>query len=147
MESRVSPRSRGPRLHSRAAAGWAAVGIFGLFALAAVFLAPSVEAAAPAVPGATYVGSETCKGCHEDQFKKLDATLHSRVLGRAGPDRVQQQACESCHGPGSKHLEDQANPQYSVRFGQKSGHPWRTRMPSACSVTREASACFGRERP
>ena len=121
MESRVSPRSRGPRLLVRGT-GWAAVGIFGLLTVAVLLAAPPIAAAAPAVPGATYVGSETCKQCHEDQFKKLDATLHSRVLGERGRTALQQQACESCHGPGSKHLEDQANPAYSVRFGAKSAH-------------------------
>jgi DmsE family decaheme c-type cytochrome len=90
--------------------------------LAALLGGPADAAAPPAVPGATYVGSEICRGCHEDQFKKLDATLHGRVLGERGRTLLQQQVCESCHGPGSKHLEDQADPKNSVRFGEKSGH-------------------------
>jgi DmsE family decaheme c-type cytochrome len=98
------------------------LGLAGLVLIAGLCLGTRGEAAAPAIPGATFVGSETCKGCHEDQFKKLDATLHSRVLGERGRTALQQQACESCHGPGSKHLEDQTNPAYSVRFGPKSGH-------------------------
>lgn len=96
------------------------LGLAGLVLIAGLCIGTRGEAAAPAIPGATFVGSETCKGCHEDQFKKLDATLHSRVLGERGRTALQQQACESCHGPGSKHLEDQTNPAYSVRFGPKS---------------------------
>ncbi|MBP2672280.1 MAG: putative deca-heme c-type cytochrome [candidate division NC10 bacterium] len=96
------------------------LGLAGVVLLATLSSGAPGEAAAPAVPGATYVGSTACKGCHEDQFKKLDATLHSRVLGERGRTQLQQQACESCHGPGSKHLEDQANPAYSIRFGPKS---------------------------
>ena len=45
-------------------------------------------ASLPVVPDATYVGSETCKGCHEDQFKKIDGTLHG---GRRVPS-----ACLDC---------------------------------------------------
>jgi DmsE family decaheme c-type cytochrome len=74
----------------------------------------------PTVPGATYIGSDTCKGCHEDQFKKLDGTLHGRALGEKGRTDLQRQGCEACHGPGSKHLEDQANPAFNIRFGPKS---------------------------
>ena len=82
--------------------------------------ARSGPASPPSVPGATYVGNETCKGCHEDQFKKIDGTLHGRVLGERGRTDLQRQGCESCHGPGSKHLEDQANPAFNIRFGPKS---------------------------
>jgi DmsE family decaheme c-type cytochrome len=96
----------------------------GLLAAAALLLAlgtaAGAAAPAPVIPGATYVGADTCKGCHEDQFKKLDATLHSRVLGANARTPLQGHVCESCHGPGSKHLEDQANPANIVRFGPKS---------------------------
>jgi len=85
-----------------------------------LLLGARVEAAVPTVPGATYVGSEMCKGCHEDQFKKMDPTLHARVLGEQGRTTIQKQSCESCHGPGSKHMEDQANPAFNIRFGSKS---------------------------
>ncbi len=119
MESRVSPRSMNPRYRCRRAA-WTVIGILGLVAVGSLLFLPSAEAAAPAVAGATYVGSEACKGCHEDQFKKLDATLHGRVLGERGRTTLQKHNCESCHGPGSKHIEDQANPAFNVRFGKKS---------------------------
>ncbi len=119
MESRARARSRGSRLEG-GWAGWVAVAVFALLAVTAALAVGAAEAGAPAIPGATYVGSEACKQCHEDQFQKLDATLHSRVLGERGRTALQQQSCESCHGPGSKHLEDQSNPAYNVRFGKSS---------------------------
>jgi len=114
--SRPSARSRcrGP------GSSWVLLGLVSALAVMGLLLGVSVEAAVPSVPGATYVGSETCKGCHEDQFTKMDPTLHARVLGEQARTAIQKQSCESCHGPGSKHMEDPANPAFNIRFGPKS---------------------------
>jgi DmsE family decaheme c-type cytochrome len=80
----------------------------------------AAPAEVPKVEGATYVGADICKGCHEDQFKKLDRTLHSRTLGQNARTPLQGHICESCHGPGSKHIEDQANPANIIRFSKTS---------------------------
>ena len=51
-----------------------------------------------------YVGSETCKGCHEDQFKSIDGSPHYRTnLAKIRGEEVH--GCESCHGPGAAHVE------------------------------------------
>lgn len=49
-----------------------------------------------------FIGAETCKGCHEMQYETYTRTLHSKkhVKGPASQD-----ACETCHGPGAKHVE------------------------------------------
>ena len=49
-----------------------------------------------------FVGAETCKECHEKQYASYAKTIHSKksVLGPASQD-----ACETCHGPGAKHVE------------------------------------------
>lgn len=49
-----------------------------------------------------YIGAATCKGCHEDQYETYTHTVHSKkhVKGPASQD-----ACETCHGPGAKHVE------------------------------------------
>src|SRR5512142_569199 len=56
---------------------------------------------------ATYVGSETCSSCHEDIFKAFKTNRHYTVEAdkKRGFDG---KACESCHGPGSKHAETTA---------------------------------------
>jgi DmsE family decaheme c-type cytochrome len=51
-----------------------------------------------------YVGSDTCKTCHEDLAKHFEHTAHyATVLDKkAAPDH---QGCEGCHGPGKAHVE------------------------------------------
>ncbi|MFM9904314.1 MAG: DmsE family decaheme c-type cytochrome [Pyrinomonadaceae bacterium] len=66
-----------------------------------------------------YVGSDSCKDCHEAQFKNFADTKHSKLKDVAGwKDKVQ--GCESCHGPGRKHLEDATDPKNIISFKGKS---------------------------
>lgn len=51
-----------------------------------------------------YVGSETCRGCHESQFDKVAGTKHGK-LGALASWKGKVVGCESCHGPGKEHVE------------------------------------------
>jgi predicted CXXCH cytochrome family protein len=51
-----------------------------------------------------YVGSETCRGCHEPQFDSVAATKHGK-LENLDAWKGKVVGCESCHGPGKQHVE------------------------------------------
>ena len=68
-----------------------------------------------AIPGATYVGADTCKTCHEDLYNKhFEGTPHFSLL------KQQAHGCEDCHGPGSEHVNNGGDPTKIVRFSQLS---------------------------
>src|SRR5688572_20247477 len=69
------------------------------------------KAIAPAkmMPGAgsegqSYVGEAKCLECHAEQLKGYEGSPHHRVADARTP--AAKQGCESCHGPGSKHVDD-----------------------------------------
>ncbi len=63
------------------------------------------EAATNGSAAATYVGSDTCEGCHDEIAQSFAKSAH-RVIGKNSiTKKWEGQACESCHGPGSKHAE------------------------------------------
>lgn len=95
--------------------------LFGLsIALLAASLSPQTAYAAQS-PGATlssktpepaadeknvpgYVGSNTCKTCHQDIYDNWAKTPHWKTTlnTRGGPSK---QGCEGCHGPGKAHVD------------------------------------------
>ena len=58
------------------------------------------EKAKPAEQPATYVGSETCDGCHEDFVKAFKKNPHQAVE-TSEKRGWKGKSCESCHGPGT----------------------------------------------
>jgi len=54
---------------------------------------------------AGYVGAETCKGCHEEAFNRFGHTKMGRLFLHHPRNDLERAACESCHGPGQKHVE------------------------------------------
>ncbi|MGE3310429.1 MAG: cytochrome c3 family protein [Limisphaerales bacterium] len=57
----------------------------------------------PSIPGAEYVGSESCEQCHDPITKSFVSSPHARLVAH-GPHSVEV-GCESCHGPASVHVE------------------------------------------
>ena len=74
----------------------------GTFALTVASSAWAEEPkAAAGAAQAEYVGSETCAACHAKQAKEFQQSTHARLQA---PD-AKVEGCETCHGPGSLHVE------------------------------------------
>jgi DmsE family decaheme c-type cytochrome len=93
--------------------GWlvgVACGLVLLVALAVALLAlpRRTEAQRPATPAGAaegYVGSETCKGCHEDAFDQFSHTKMGRLFLKHPRTDLEKMGCETCHGPGKAHVD------------------------------------------
>jgi DmsE family decaheme c-type cytochrome len=97
----VSSRHVSPQARRLAAARLGTVALFFL----AVASGQEKAAAPPAANHpAEYLGSETCQVCHEDIFKAFQKNPH-HLVETDKKRGFENRACESCHGPGSKHAE------------------------------------------
>ena len=102
----LTTRCQAPRVRPR----WThAAGLAGAAMLLATLGSAQDKAGAPASPPpdnkpATYVGSTTCQMCHEDIFNAFQKNPH-QVVETDKKRGWETKACESCHGPGSKHAD------------------------------------------
>ena len=83
------------------------IGAIGATALL-LFPTPAAAQKAPAATAALpdgYVGAETCKGCHQDQFERFSATTMGKLFLKHPRTAKEALACETCHGPGKTHVE------------------------------------------
>jgi DmsE family decaheme c-type cytochrome len=58
-----------------------------------------------AAQAANFVGDETCATCHESEGKSVHASLHGKAQNVRTPAGRTGQSCETCHGPGQKHVD------------------------------------------
>ena len=78
--------------------------------------AAASPAPSPAKAESTYVGAEVCKGCHEEVYNKFSTNAHSHLITAKMVAGVETHGCESCHGPGSAHVEGGGDVTKIIRF-------------------------------
>jgi len=67
---------------------------------------PGTSQPPPGAPAAGYVGSDTCTTCHTTEQDSLKGTAHAQAKNPRSPAATH--GCESCHGPGEAHVNDDA---------------------------------------
>jgi DmsE family decaheme c-type cytochrome len=93
--------------------GIAAIVLYWIGIVTVMFAKESVQAKKSPIPlngGASYVGEAVCIACHATQNKQFTHTVHANVFRLNPKGEKEALSCEACHGPGSNHLKDPANP-------------------------------------
>jgi DmsE family decaheme c-type cytochrome len=89
--------------------------------------------------GSGYVGSDTCKTCHDELYTKdFEFTPHWQTTldTRRGPAF---QGCEACHGPGQAHVAAGGDPTKIFSFKQVSAEQINGRCLECHQYSREHS--------
>jgi DmsE family decaheme c-type cytochrome len=93
-----------------------------------------------------YVGSDTCKTCHEEIYTKFATTPHFATTMDAKLDAhkgVEWHGCEACHGPGKEHVDNGGDK--SKIFTFKDATPQQTSAPCLrCHQYTEEHGNYGR---
>ena len=87
---------------------WNALGFLGgaagVMALVSCGTVGRTVLAPPEIAGASYVGNSACFECHTNYVRHFAGSPHARIhVPSAGPGALS--GCESCHGPGSLHVQ------------------------------------------
>jgi DmsE family decaheme c-type cytochrome len=82
---------------------------------------PYAPPAAP--PGAEYVGEALCRGCHLQESRHWDDTIHATAFRAAPAGSPGARTCETCHGPGSLHVAAGGDASSLVAFTRDSDDP------------------------
>jgi DmsE family decaheme c-type cytochrome len=104
-----------------------------LFVSVLLFWPPTVFAQAK------MVGSDACKGCHEDAYKSYMSSVHGKEYVPGNP--AKRDGCESCHGPGSVHV-DKGGGKGTIRSFKKTAGGY-SGLDEASMRTAACQACHG----
>jgi predicted CXXCH cytochrome family protein len=78
----------------------------GVIATVALLSCATVErtvVVTPEVPGAEFVGNRACFECHSNYTRIFPSSAHARIHVETAK-QASPTGCESCHGPGSRHV-------------------------------------------
>jgi hypothetical protein len=115
------PRARlGLRIHRSGVRSAVLLGLGFLWVLLITGTGELPAHSPPADDDPNYVGSETCRACHEKQHGGFRQTRMGKILLEAPRNELEARGCEACHGPGRAHVESGGDKETIIRFGKGS---------------------------
>jgi DmsE family decaheme c-type cytochrome len=89
------------------------------FAVSSVVLLAASASSFAQTPANAYVGPTACRTCHPNQWATFYKNPHFKSVasGKEPPERT---GCESCHGPGQRHVEQHGGKSTIVAFSEAS---------------------------
>ncbi|MBI2816558.1 MAG: ammonia-forming cytochrome c nitrite reductase subunit c552 [Acidobacteria bacterium] len=106
-----------------------------------------VAGAAKAADDAEYIGSETCKTCHEDSFIRWSKTPMGRAFLEHAKTPLEKRGCEACHGPGKAHVEGGGDVSAIIRFGNESKQTAQEQNDQCLQCHEKGNRMFWRASP
>jgi DmsE family decaheme c-type cytochrome len=99
---------------------------------------PGLDRSAPA---SEFVGTDTCKTCHEAESKSYDHGPHWKT--EKDSRGLSWEGCEACHGPGKAHVDNPRDKSKIIRFPGLAAEQ-ASRICLDCHETGEDSTDFAR---
>ena len=122
-----TPTRSSPMPRTRNLAKTAAVALGLAVCLTAVGFTPLQDKTAPFPRQGKYVGKADCTECHEDEAERIGGGYHSKVVNSAW-----LRGCETCHGPGKTHADDEDNATKLISFPPKLSRQVQQKLCGQC---------------
>jgi len=97
----------------------------------------AMPSSTPTAASSQFVGSDTCKTCHEDIVNNFAANPHVNATLKVNGTEVH--SCEVCHGPGAAHVESGGDKSKIFVFETKSAND----VSQRCLTCHQASMSHG----
>lgn len=116
--------------------------VLGAVAIVLAVMGQAIAQAQQAMPSSNqstaasqFVGSDTCKGCHEEIVNNFAANPHTKSTLKV--DGTEVHSCETCHGPGAAHAEAGGDKSRIFVFENKSANDISQRCLICHQATQE----------
>jgi predicted CXXCH cytochrome family protein len=73
---------------------------------------------APAASADDYMGNDSCKACHEQEYENFQGTPHA-AAAHSRFETDMSRGCESCHGPAKEHVLCETKRKEAMDLGQE----------------------------
>jgi predicted CXXCH cytochrome family protein len=100
-----------------------------LFLISCSSMSPRAVVAPLQIPGAHFVGNQVCSQCHTQITRAFPSSSHARLISQ-NAEAPGGTGCESCHGPGSLHVQAGGGAKFIINPGREPDACFRCHVPT-----------------